>query len=222
MRRLLAALTLTAACLLGLPATTQAVPAPEPLGGGDLLYDPTGAMTQCLASFAAVSGSDWYLVAGRGCGSSPGTDLYGDITGNAMVLVGTVVSAQPGYTIVHVTNTTDWELVGWIESRSGRLPVSGSAETPIGGPVCLVDHNLGTRCGTVLARNETISVPPGVITGLTRTNICASPRAVAYVSGGDAQGVPIGGSGICTTPGRSWFTPINTILARHRLALLKG
>ena len=201
MRRLLATLTVAFAVLFGLPATAHAAPAP--LGGGSILFTPAGTI-QCTASFAALDGAGgWFLITGPACANAMSAQLYsGDMT-----LVGPVVAAGQSYAIVHVTNTTDWELVPWIK---------------VGGTVCLIDHALGLQCGTVVAVNETVNFPSGPVTGLTRTNVCASPRAVAFISGDQAQGVPAGASGNCTTAGTSWFKPVNPILRAHDLTLLTG
>lgn len=216
MRRLLATLTVAFALLLGLPAVSSATAA-EPLGGGAILFDPLGT-TQCTASFAAVRGGDWYLITGPACANASSALLYsGDMTP-----VGTVVATGQVYAIVHVTNTTDWELVPWIKVGGVEAVIGGSTETPVGGSVCLIDHALGFQCGTVVAVNETVNFPSGPVTGLTRTNVCASPRAVAFISGDQAQGVPAGGSGHCTTAGTSWFKPVNPILRAHDLTLLTG
>jgi hypothetical protein len=216
MRRIATALTVLLVCLLGLPATAHA--APDPLGGGAVLVNRIGNATQCTAAFAAVDGAgEWYLVTGRACGAALSTDVY---SGGDNTLVGTVVAADPAYAIVHVTNTTDWELVSWIETGLGRVEITGSVETPVGGPVRLADPTFGLPGGTVIAKNETVVFPDGEVKGLTRTDICASPRAVAYITGNDAQGVPMGGSTFCTTAGTSWFAPITPILRARGLELL--
>ncbi|HEY0453029.1 S1 family peptidase [Actinophytocola sp.] len=217
MRRLLATLTVLAACLFGLPATATAAPAP--LGGGSILFS-IGGTARCTAAFAATGGSTGYLVTGPGCSGGMPTQLY---SGNN-VLVGPVVSASAsGVTLVKVTNTAAWTLVAWIPVGSGRLVVAGSAETPVGGSVCLIDRVLGFQCGTVTAKNQTVSFPGGVVSGLTRTTICMSAgSAVAFVSGNQAQGVPIGGSGSCPTGGVSYFLPINPLLSGYGLMLLTG
>ncbi|HEX2132164.1 MAG TPA: S1 family peptidase [Actinophytocola sp.] len=214
MRRLLATLTVLFACLLGLPATAGAA-APAPLGGGAVLYDPTGT-TQCTAAFAARAGTQWMLVTEPSCAGA------GELYSGNLVPVGKVVATNPAYALVQVTNTTDWELVPWIDTGAGKVVITGSRETPVGGSVCLVDHALGFSCGTVTARNQTIVFPEGAIHGVTRTNVCASTHAVAFLSGGQAQGMPLGGSGFCTTTGTSWFQPINPILAAYGLTLLTG
>lgn len=71
MRRILAILVLVIASLLGPAATGQAELAPDPLGGGAVLFNPLGgSQTQCTAAFAAVDERGiGYLVTGVACGS---------------------------------------------------------------------------------------------------------------------------------------------------------
>jgi len=179
MQRLLAVLTVLLACLLGLPAAATATQAaPAPIGGGSLLFTSSGA--RCTAAFAARAGATGYLIAGPGCSGSLSTLVY---SGNN-VLVGQISAAPSsgGYTIVRVTNTTDWQLVGWITTPAGPVHISGSTEAPVGGSVCLLSRTTGVRCGTIVAKNQTVNYPEGVITGLTRTNICMEPARTAAAS----------------------------------------
>jgi len=211
MRRILATLTVLVACLFGLPATAHAAPAP--LGGGSELHTASGPSGRCSASFAATGGATGYLIAGPACTATTGTPLYsGDD-----VLVGPVAGVQGGVVLVEVTNTTDWELVPWVPFGGIDLTINGSAEAPVGGTVCLASSTTGMMCGTVTAKNQTVNYPEGVLTGLTRTTVCLEPGGVAFVSGDQAQGVPIGGSG-CT----SFFRPVNQVLSAYGLTLLTG
>lgn len=211
MRRILATLTVLVACLLGLPGTAHAGPAP--LGGNSALFTGGIPSGSCRASFAATSGSTGYLIAGPACPATVGTLLYsGD-----NVLVGPVANADGGVVLVEVTNTTDWELVSWVPSGGVPVSIRGSAEAPVGGTVCLYGTTTGVYCGSITAKNQTVHFPQGSLTGLTRTNLCLEPGAVAFVSGDQAQGVPIGGSG-CV----SYFRPVNQVLAAHRLMLVTG
>ena len=218
MRRLIATLTVLFACLLGLPDTASAAPAP--IGGGSILFNPIGnAGARCTVAFAATDGSREYLVAGNGCDTTTSTRLYsGD-----NVFVGSVVGGlDGGYVVVAVRNTEAWDVVGWIDAGA-RYPVAGSKETPVGGRVCLLSHTAGITCGTVTAKNVTITFPEGTISGLTRTDVCAQPRSIAFVTDDQAQGVPVGGgSGFCTTPGTSYFYPVNRILSAYGLTLVTG
>jgi streptogrisin C len=45
---------------------------------------------------------------------------------------------------------------------------------------------------------------------------------VAFVSGSQAQGVPLGGTGSCAAGGSSFFTPVNRILSTYGLTLFTG
>jgi streptogrisin C len=216
MRRIAA--ILTAALLLLLGTTTPATAAPAPLGGGSILYN---GFYRCTVAFAARQATTGRLLAGPGCAAPVGTQLY---SGNN-VLVGQVYAtyASGGVALVTVTNTTAWQLVPWIPFGGGQYTVRGSAETPVGGSVCLVDQALGHRCGLVTAKNQTVHFSGGTITGLTRTNLCMSARsAVAFVSGDQAQGIPLGATGSCTSGGVSYFQPVNPLLSAYGLALVTG
>jgi hypothetical protein len=199
--------------LLLLLGATPAAAAPAPLGGGSLLQN---AGYRCTAAFAATRGTTGHLIAGPRCGA-PGTNLF---SGNN-VLVGPV-TVGGSVTVVLVANTSAWTLVPWISLGSTRHVIRGAAETPIGGSVCLLDRAVGQRCGVITAKNQTVNFAEGTITGLTRTNICMPPgSAIAFVSGDQAQGVPIGGSS-CSTTGVSYFTPVRPVLAAHGLTLVTG
>lgn len=212
MRRILATITVLVAVLLGLPATAQA--AANELGGGSDLFTLGGPSGRCSASFAATSGGGTgYLIAGPSCAMSVGTLLY---SGND-VLVGPVASVQDGTVLVEVTNTTDWKLVAFVPFLGLDPTINGSTEAPIGGTVCLLSKTTGMSCGSITAKNQTVHYPEGSLTGLTRTTICLEPGGVAYISGDQAQGVPIGGSGCI-----SYFRPINQVLAAYGLGLLTG
>lgn len=207
---------LLAALLLLLGATPAVAAAAAPIGGGSLLYS---GSTRCTAAFAATQGTNGYLIAGPRCGS-PGTTMF---SGNN-ILVGPIISttAGGGVSVVRVANTAAWTLVPWIPVGGAQYVVRGATETPIGGVVCLLDRSVGQRCGTVTAKNQTVNFPEGVIYGLTRTNICMPPgTAIAFVSGDQAQGVPLGGTS-CSTQGVSYFLPVRPVLAAHGLTILGG
>lgn len=216
--RLLAALAL----LLVLPPAAGATPlAPAPLGGGSLLFNQSSA-ARCMAGFAATDSRSGYLIASANCGSV-GTPLFS----GSNIVVGPVVSAPfppGGHAIVQVRNTTDWVLVPWIDTPPGRVVIRGSRETPIGGSVCLLGRTSGWHCGIVTAKNQTVTFPGGALTGLTRTTVCAEPgdSGAPFLTGDQAQGVLVGGSGNCSSGGISFFAPVNPILAATGLRLLTG
>jgi hypothetical protein len=216
MRRIAAILTAALAFLL--TVATPATAAPAPLGGGSILFS---SSLRCTAAFAANSGPTGYLVTGPGCAAALGTQLF---SGNN-ILVGPVTSstANGGVSLVRVTNTAAWQLVPWIPLGGVNHPIRGSVETPVGGSVCLLDRALGVHCGVITAKNQTVHFADGVINGLTRTNICMSAgSAIAFVSGDQAQGVPLGGTSGCSSSGVSYFLPINPLLAAYGLTLFTG
>jgi len=215
MRRLLATLTVLVAFLLGLPATASAAPAP--IGGGSALFTLAGG--HCTAAFAATGGGFGHLLAGPGCGTPPVSVYSG-----ANTLVGPMIGGTQAHSVTRITNTAAWTPVPWINTGSGLLTITGSQQGQVGGAVCLIDRRIGTRCGTITGINQTVSFPGGVVTGLTRTNICMEPGGtpVAFVTGTKAQGVPLGGTGSCASGGSSFFTPVNRILSTYGLTLLTG
>jgi hypothetical protein len=222
MRRLFTALAILV-WLLGMPAVAQAA-APEPLGSGSVLFNPVGPVNRtCTAAFAVTDGKDGFLVAGPAC--TAGT-LYSTNSSGGNVLVGPVVAtASPynGFAIVQVKNTVDWELVPWVFDGTQKIVIAGSAETPVGGKVCHVGPTIGSsRCGAIAATGQTVTLPWGTATGATRTTICSGSRdlGAAYLTGDQAQGVPLGGSDICASSGPSYFMPINPILDKFGLRLV--
>ncbi|MFE6615557.1 S1 family peptidase [Amycolatopsis sp. NPDC057786] len=203
---------------LALPSTAQAS-APAPLGGGSVLQ--SSAATRCTAGFAAVSGQNGYLIASSSCGKP------GDTIRSAGRVVGVVVGAQvppTGAIVIRVTNTTDWRLVGSIPPTDSRVTITGSVEAPVGSSVCRYGATTGWQCGIIQAKNQSITFPEGTLTGLTRTSVCAEPgdNGGPFVSGTQAQGVLVGGSGNCSSGGTTYFYPVNRVLSAYGLTILTG
>ncbi|WP_410657257.1 S1 family peptidase [Amycolatopsis sp. lyj-112] len=206
-----------ALCLAAPPAAQASAPAP--LGGGSPLE--TGSSYRCTAGFAATAGTVGYLIAHTACGKP------GDTVRSGGRLVG-VVAAAPvppsGAIVIRVTNTAEWRLVGSIPPTDSRVTITGSTEAPVGASVCKYGRTTGWRCGVIQAKNQTITFPEGTLRGLTRTNVCAEPGDIGgpFVSGTQAQGVLVGGSGNCTSGGTSYFLPVNRVLAAYGLTILTG
>ncbi|ANN17256.1 peptidase S1 [Amycolatopsis orientalis] len=213
-------------CLLGLvlvlclamPPAAQA-DAPAPLGGGSVLQ--VGAASRCTAGFAAVAGNVGYLIASAACGRP------GETVSSAGRVVGVVAAAQfppSGAIVIRVTNTAEWRLVGSIPPVDSRVTITGATEAAVGASVCKYGLTSGWRCGVILAKNQTVTFPGGTLTGLTRTSVCAEPGDAGgpFVSGTQAQGVLVGGSGTCATGGTSYFLPVNRVLSAYRLSILTG
>lgn len=212
--------TVLAAAAGLLLATATAASAAEPSGGEIRAGMPFGTdgFARCTTGFATEHESlgDGFLAAGH-CGE------VGDrafVNGTA---VGTVRLAAPsGLTWLWVELDDGW-------TASPELPNGGSIsdgrETPVGGSVCRLGATTGWHCGTVQAKNVTVSYPEGTVTGLTRTNVCAEPGDTGgpFVSGSSAQGIALGGSGNCSSGGTTFFYPVNRILSEAgSLRLITG
>ncbi|HEX6356600.1 S1 family peptidase [Actinophytocola sp.] len=216
MRRLMAVVAVLLGCVLGVPGAAQA--APLPLGSGAVLFDPLGGTSQqCTAAFAATNGVDDYLIAGPTC---TGGDMHTEVNGD-WPYVGPVVAVPfpyNGYVIVQVTRS--WELVPWVPAGNSKIVLKGWKETPVGGPVCHADPRVGLTCGTVTAVGQTYAFPWGPATNLTENDICIGTNlGAAFITGDQAQGVPLGGGNICTF-GSSYYLPITPILNRYGLKLI--
>lgn len=204
--------TLFFALLLLLGAAAPAAAAPVPLEAGTLLSTPS-APYRCVNGYN-VRG---HLLVAPNCGAV-GTVVRGP--GGADV--GPIVAVRQTYAVVRITNTAAWVQRPTIVGHPGVI--TGSTESPVGAVVCTVGRTIGLRCGTLQAKNVTVNYPEGVVTGLSRTNLCTEPGEVwsPVFSGSQAQGHLLGGSGNCSSGGTSFFQPINRILAAERLTLVTG
>jgi streptogrisin C len=205
----------------GVPADAVKVVAnestPKPLAdirGGEAYF--INQQFRCSVGFSVQGG---FVTAGH-CGE-PGDTTAG--AGN--VPQGTVrQSTFPGtgdFGFVQ-TNATFTPTPFVATSNAGLAPVAGSQEAPVGAAICRTGSTTGTRCGTVLAKNQTVNYPEGAVTGLTRTNVCAEggDSGGSWLSGTQAQGVTSGGSGDCTRGGETFFQPVGEILQVNNLTLV--
>ncbi|EGX57715.1 secreted serine protease [Streptomyces zinciresistens K42] len=111
-------------------------------------------------------------------------------------------------------------VLGW-----GTVPdqlVRGSAEAPVGASICRSGSTTRWRCGSVLAKNETVNYQQGAVRQMTKTSVCAEggDSGGSFISGDQAQGVTSGGWGNCSSGGQTWFQPVNEILGRYGLTLV--
>jgi len=104
------------------------------------------------------------------------------------------------------------------------VTITGSTEAAVGASVCKYGATTGWQCGTIQGKNQTITFPEGTLTGLTRTNVCTEPGDTGgpFVSGTQAQGVLVAGSGNCSSGGTSYFLPVNRVLSMYGLTILAG
>ncbi|MEU9255448.1 S1 family peptidase [Streptomyces sp. NPDC048270] len=180
--------------------------------GGDPYY--TGNV-RCSIGFSVYGG---FVTAGH-CGQAGAAVRGWD--GSAM---GTFQgSSFPGNDYAYVGIHSGWWTVpvvlGW-----GAIPdqlVRGSAEAPVGASICRSGSTTHWRCGTVLAKNETVNYSQGAVHQMTKTSVCAEggDSGGSFLSGDQAQGVTSGGWGNCSSGGQTWFQPINEILNRYGLTL---
>lgn len=177
--------------------------------GGNAYY--INGSSRCSVGFSVADG---FVTAGH-CGST------GDSTTQPS---GTFAgSSFPGndYGYVQVASgETPRPLVN--DYAGGTVAVAGSSEASVGASICRSGSTTGWHCGTVQAKNQTVIYPQGVVSGLTRTDVCAEPgdSGGSWMSGSQAQGVTSGGSGDCTSGGTTYFQPVNEILNAYGLSLL--
>ncbi|GIF10377.1 S1 family peptidase [Actinoplanes teichomyceticus] len=175
-----------------------------------------GGTARCSIGFSVEGG---FVTAGH-CGAA-GTRTSG-FNNRVQGEVRTAVfpgAADMGFVEVN----GDWTPRPVVNDFEGNeLPVAGSTEAPVGAAICRSGSTTGTRCGTILAKNQTVRYPEGAVTGLTRTDVCAEggDSGGPWLSGDQAQGVTSGGSGDCTVGGETFFQPVNEILAADNLTLV--
>jgi streptogrisin C len=179
--------------------------------GGNAYY--IGAGTRCSVGFSVNGG---FVTAGH-CGRTGATTTQpsGQFAG----------SSFPGNDYAWVRVNAGNTMVGAVNNYAGgRVAVAGSQDAAVGSAVCRSGSTTGWRCGTIQARNASVTYPEGTITGLIRTNACAEPgdSGGSLLAGSQAQGVTSGGSGNCSSGGTTYFQPVNEILQVYSLTLVTG
>ncbi|MCP2269644.1 S1 family peptidase [Actinokineospora diospyrosa] len=202
----------------GVPADAVAVEASDEsprklidVVGGNAYY--IGSGTRCSVGFSVNGG---FITAGH-CGRTGATTTTpsGSFAG----------SSFPGNDYAFVRVNSGNTMIGAVNNYSGgRVAVAGSTEAPVGSSICRSGSTTGWHCGTIQARNSSVTYPEGTITGLIRTNVCAEPgdSGGSAISGSQAQGVTSGGSGNCSSGGTTYFQPVNEILQVYGLSLVTG
>jgi streptogrisin C len=196
--------------------TSQPKPLFDVRGADPYFINVGGGTARCSIGFSVEGG---FVTAGH-CGEEGATT-----TGFNQQAQGTVVASTfPGDADMGVVEVNgDWTPRPVVNDFDGNeLPVAGNTEAPVGAAVCRSGSTTGTRCGVILAKNQTVNYPEGAVTGLTRTDVCAEggDSGGPWLAGDQAQGVTSGGSGNCTVGGETFFQPINEILTEHNLTLL--
>jgi streptogrisin C len=177
--------------------------------GGNAYY--IGSGTRCSVGFSVNGG---FVTAGH-CGRTGATTTQpsGRFAG----------SSFPGNDYAYVQVNAGNTPVGAVNNYAGgRVAVAGSQDAAVGSTVCRSGSTTGWHCGTIQARNASVTYPEGTITGLIRTNVCAEPgdSGGSLLAGSQAQGVTSGGSGNCSSGGTTFFQPVNEILQAYNLTLV--
>jgi streptogrisin C len=195
-------------------STTEEAPHPMfDVRGGDQYV--INGNTLCSIGFSVNGG---FVTAGH-CGSVGSPTL-----GFNNVAQGTFRgSSFPGNDYAWVQTNGSWTPRPLVNNYAGgNVTVAGSQEAPIGSSVCRSGRTTGWRCGTIQAKNVSVSYPQGVVSGLTQTDACAEggDSGGSWITGDQAQGVTSGGSGNCTSGGTTFFQPVNEILGAFGLSLV--
>ncbi|PRX43450.1 streptogrisin C [Prauserella shujinwangii] len=189
---------------------------PRPLydvRGGDAYY--IGSGSRCSIGFSVNGG---FVTAGH-CGNTGQST-----SGHNRVAQGTFRgSSFPGNDYAWVATNSNWTPRPVVNNYAGgTVTVAGSQEAPVGSAVCRSGSTTGWHCGTIQARNASVTYPQGTVSGLIRTSVCAEPgdSGGSLLAGNQAQGVTSGGSGNCRSGGTTYFQPVNEILQAYGLSLL--
>lgn len=202
--------------------------APTPflnVGGGLEYQSGTGI---CSIGFSVTHGAlKGFVTAGHCGGVGTPVRLEGTLVGSV------AVQAYPGNDMAAATVRSTDTLYGLVTRYNGTYQqVLGSTVAPIGAVVCRSGRTTGWRCGTIMSYNNTVNFGDGTVSGLTRGNACAGRGDSGgpwITPTGQAQGVmsggqlPIGQNTNCGVASPvSWFQPINPILSRWALTLVRG
>ncbi|RDZ29065.1 S1 family peptidase [Lysobacter silvisoli] len=211
-------------------------------GGRGYLRDPgDGYVYACSVGFSVTQNTTPGFATAGHCGTT-GENVYHEVSQwtPGVKLGSFAASTMPdgnqtgpdrGWVKVDSTHTLSASVYGY---GSGDVTVRGSTEGAVGAALCRSGRTSGWRCGTIRAKNVTVSYvddnnqPDGTVTGLTQTSACAEggdSGGSFITSVGQAQGVLSGGSGSCkgrqgkNGGGNSYYTPINSILSAYSLTL---
>lgn len=176
--------------------------------GGEAYF--INGSSRCSVGFAVTGG---FVTAGH-CGS---------VGASASEPSGTFeVSEFPGsdYAFVSVDSDTP---VGVVDDYAGgTVAVEGSSPAAVGATVCRSGSTTGWHCGTIQALNATVNYAEGSVSGLIQTDVCAEPgdSGGSLLAGTQAQGLTSGGSGNCSSGGRTFFQPVGEALSAAGVSLL--
>lgn len=100
--------------------------------------------------------------------------------------------------------------------------ITSAGEASVGQQVSRRGATTGTHSGTVRATDVTVHYVSGdTVRGMTETNVCSEPgdSGGSFYNGKTAYGLLSGGSGNCTTGGRSYYQPVKEVLRVYDVKL---
>ncbi|MGH3392382.1 MAG: S1 family peptidase [Actinomadura sp.] len=189
------------------------------ISGGEPIFS---GQFRCVLGFNVRDGAgNAYFVTAGHC-TSAGSTWFAD-PANTILLGVTVGSQFPGsdFGLVRYTSTVPHPSNVFLQSPGAFAEMTSAGNPGIGQTVCYSSPVSGVRCGTVTAVNATVNFPNGTVSGLIRTNICASPgdSGAPLFSGNTAIGIVSGGTGNCSTGGDTYFQPIVEVLNAFGLTI---
>lgn len=178
--------------------------------GGNAYYIGSG---RCSVGFSVTGG---FVTAGH-CGPRGATTSQPSGTFQ--------VSSFPGNDYAYVSVGSDDTPVGAVNNYAGgTVNVAGSTAAAVGAAVCRSGSTTGWHCGTIQARNASVTYLEGTVSGLIRTNVCAErgDSGGSLLAGTQAQGMTSGGSGNCSSGGTTYFQPVGEALSAAGVSLITG
>ncbi|MGY0057244.1 S1 family peptidase [Streptomyces sp. LZ34] len=206
----------------GMVRVVESAEQPKPLDdvrGGEAYY--INGTARCSIGFSVTKDSLGGFVTAGHCGDAGATT-----TGVNKAAQGTFQGSRfPGNDYAWVAVNSSWTPTPVVLGPGGSVvTVAGSQQAPVGSSVCRSGSTTGWHCGTIEQLDTSVRYSEGLVSGLSRTTVCAEPgdSGGSYISGSQAQGVTSGGSGDCTAGGTTYFQPVNPILEAYGLTLTTG
>ncbi|TYB47948.1 S1 family peptidase [Actinomadura chibensis] len=193
-------------------------PEPEPHPGLLNAPDPEGGETifarggvRCTLGFNVRRSGSYYFLTAGGC-AEVGLKLYADPT--LVIELGTVVAVRNSTALVRYVSPRV-ERPGSVGTPSGSQDVMAARGLDVGRRVCRTGPDIGIKCGTVTALDQSVRLRGGTIRGLVKTTICTEngdAPGTPYLSGPFAVGMGIGAAGNCDDGG-SFIQPLGEVLS---------
>lgn len=186
----------------------------------------------CSLGFNATRGGSPVFITAGHCGEGYQTFSKGGTT-----LGKTQAYSFPGNDYAYSTLTSSWTGIGAVDLYDGvnARPVSGYSNAPVGTAICKSGRTTGWTCGSVQAKNVTVSYSNGdgttsTVSGLTKSNTCTEggDSGGSWMASTSAQGVTSGGAGygansVCGEkvgqPNIAYFQPVDEIVSAYGLTL---